>query len=47
MEVEGKVNVALILGYPPLSRTYYVVFLVVKLPLKFQCHLGKVYVVQL
>ncbi|XP_043809021.1 uncharacterized protein LOC122722394 [Manihot esculenta] len=33
--VEGKVNVALTLGEPPLSRTHYAVFLVVKLPLSY------------
>ncbi|XP_021602366.1 uncharacterized protein LOC110607545 [Manihot esculenta] len=33
--VEGKVKVALMLGEPPLARTHYAIFLVVKPPLNY------------
>ncbi|XP_021629069.1 uncharacterized protein LOC110627129 [Manihot esculenta] len=39
--VEGKVKVALTLGEPPLSRTHYAVFLVVKLLLSYNAILGR------
>ncbi|XP_021607732.1 uncharacterized protein LOC110611653 [Manihot esculenta] len=39
--VEGKMKVALTLGEAPLSRTHYVVFLVVKLPLNYNAILGR------
>lgn len=39
--VESKVKVAFTLGEPPLSWTYYVVFLVVKLPLSYTAILGR------
>lgn len=39
--VKGKVKVALMLGEPPLSRTHYALFLVVKLPLNYSAILGR------
>lgn len=39
--MEGKVKVVLTLREPPLSRTHYVVFLVVKLPLNYNAILRK------
>ncbi|XP_043812456.1 uncharacterized protein LOC122723651 [Manihot esculenta] len=39
--VEGKVKLALTLGEAPRTRTHYVVFLVVKLPLSYNAILGR------
>lgn len=39
--MEGKVKVALTLREPPLSRTYYAIFLVAKLPLSYNAILGR------
>lgn len=39
--VEGKINVALTLGQPPLPRTHYAIFLIVKLPLKYNAILRR------
>lgn len=39
--MKGKVKVAFTLGEPPLSRTHYAVFLVVKLPLSYNAIMGR------
>lgn len=39
--VEGKVKVAFTLGEPPLSKTHYAIFLVVKLSLSYNVILGR------
>lgn len=39
--IEGKVKLLLTLGVPPLARTQYAQFLVVKLPLVYNAILGR------